>query len=153
MSQEPDLEAAVAAYAAFYEGLTPESLGRLDALCAPDVRFRDPFNDVTGIAAYRAILADMFERVAAPSFEVVDWASSGRVAYLRWVFTFLPSKGGAPWRIEGMSEVHFDRLGRVAAHLDHWDSGAQFYARLPVLGRLIGLVRRRLAAKTPHLTD
>lgn len=152
MSPKDDLEAAVAAYAAFYEGLTPGTLGRLDALCAPDVRFRDPFNDVTGIAAYRAILADMLERVEAPGFEVVDWACSGRTAYLRWVFTFQPRKGCGPWRIDGMSEVHFDRLGRVAAHLDHWDSGAQFYGRLPILGRLIGLVRRRLALKTQPLT-
>lgn len=147
MTPEPDLEAAVRAYVGFYESLTPETVARLDELCAPDVRFRDPFNDVTGVAAYRAILADMFDRVTGPSFEVINWACSERVAYLRWVFTFLPRKGGTPWRIEGMSEVHFDGLGRVAAHLDHWDSGAQFYARLPVLRSLIRFVRRRLAVK------
>ena len=139
-----DLETAVADYIAFYESLTPESLGQLDALCDPEVRFRDPFNEVTGTAAYRAILADMFRRVRAPSFEVGDWALSGRVAYLRWTFRCTPRKGGAPWRFEGMSEVHFDAEGRVTAHLDHWDSGSQFYARLPLLGRLIGFVRRRL---------
>jgi hypothetical protein len=149
MSAAPDLEAAVAAYVRFYESLTPERLSDLDGLCAADVRFRDPFNDVTGIAAYRAILADMFERVTAPSFEVSDWAISGRIAYLRWSFTFMPKSGGAPWRFDGMSEIHFDERGRIAAHLDHWDSGSQFYGRLPLLGRLIGLVRRRLAAGPP----
>ncbi|MDX1425375.1 MAG: nuclear transport factor 2 family protein, partial [Kiloniellales bacterium] len=61
MTEARDLAAAVAAYANFYETLTPESLERLDALCAADVRFRDPFNDVSGVAAYRAILADMFQ--------------------------------------------------------------------------------------------
>lgn len=145
MTEARALEAAVAAYADFYETLTPDSLERLDALCAADVRFRDPFNDVTGVAAYRAVLADMFERVRAPAFEVVDWAVSGRVAYLRWIFTFTRRKGGSPWRIEGMSEVHFDGRGRVAAHLDHWDSGAQFYARLPIVGSLVEFVRRRVS--------
>lgn len=147
MTGASDLAAAVAAYVAFYESLAPESLECLDALCTPDVRFRDPFNDVTGIADYRAILGDMFEQVDAPRFQVSDRALSGRVAYLRWVFTFAPKSGGAPWRIEGMSEVHFDRQGRVSTHLDYWDSGSQFYARLPVLGRLIGLVRKRLAVE------
>jgi hypothetical protein len=33
----------------------------------------------------------------------------------------------------------------VAEHIDHWDSGEQFYRRLPVLGWLIGLVRKRLS--------
>ena len=145
MTEAPDVETAVAAYVSFYENLTPESLVRLDELCDPDVRFRDPFNDVTGITAYRAIMAAMFEHVSAPSFEVSDWALSDRVAYLRWTFTFTPKKGGAPWRIEGMSEVHFDQRGPVVVHLDHWDSGSQFYARLPLLRSLIGFVRKRLA--------
>ncbi len=145
MTGASDLAAVVAAYVSFYESLTPESLGRLDELCTPDVRFRDPFNDVTGITAYRAILAEMFVQVETPRFQVSDRALSGRVAYLRWDFTFKPKRGGTPWRIEGMSEVHFDRRGRVSAHLDYWDSGSQFYARLPVVGRLIGFVRKRLA--------
>lgn len=147
MTAAPDLEAAVEAYVAFYESLTPKSLERLAGLCAPDVRFRDPFNDVTGLPAYRAILERMFVDLREPRFLVRDRALSGRVAYLRWDFTFSSRKGGAPWSIEGMTEVHFDETGRVAAHLDHWDSGAQFYARLPVLGSLIGLVRKRLAVR------
>ena len=147
MSQSANLGAAVAAYVEFYEELTPDSLARLDQLCAPAVRFRDPFNDVTGVAAYRAILAQMFEDVTEPRFEVIDRALSGRVAYLRWDFAFTPRRGGAPWHIEGMSEVHFNDQGLVTAHLDHWDSGAQFYGRLPLLRQLIGLVRKRLSVK------
>ncbi len=145
MTLDRGLEAAVASYVAFYESLTPDSLDRLDALCAPQVRFRDPFNDVTGVEAYRAILARMFEDVAAPRFEVVDRALSGRIAYLRWDFSFTPLKGGPPWHIEGMTELHFDEQDLVAAHLDHWDSGSQFYGRLPVLRHAIGFIRKRLA--------
>ena len=145
MTGDSSLEAAVAAYVDFYEGLTPDSLGQLETLCAPEVRFRDPFNDVTGVAAYRAILARMFEDVAAPRFAVIDRAVSDRVAYLRWDFSFTPLKGGAPWHIEGMTELHFDEQDRVIAHLDHWDSGSQFYGRLPVLRHAIGFIRKRLA--------
>ena len=145
MTEETGLEAAVAAYIAFYEELTPDSLEKLERLCAPTVRFRDPFNDVTGVAGYRAILAQMFEDVAEPRFKVIDWALSGRVAYLRWDFSFRRRHGGAPWHIEGMSEVHFDQQGLIAAHLDHWDSGTQFYGRLPVLRHVIAKIRKRLA--------
>jgi predicted ester cyclase len=145
VTRASDLEAAVGAYVAFYDSLTADSLDRLEALCAADVRFRDPFNDVRGVAAYRAILARMFEDVTSPRFTVKDWALSGRVAYLRWDFAFLSSRDGALWHIEGMSEVHFDSHGRVAAHLDHWDSGTQFYGRLPLLRHVINLIRKRLA--------
>jgi steroid delta-isomerase len=46
--------------------------------------------------------------------------------------------------ITGMSEIHFAPDGRISEHIDHWDSGGQFYERIPVLGWLIRLVRKRL---------
>ena len=139
---------SVEAYIDFYERLTPESVEQIDELCAPEVRFRDPFNDIKGVVAYRAILTKMFADVRDPRFNIVDHAISGQVAYLRWNFSFEARKDGTPWRIEGMTEVHFDEQGRVTAHLDHWDSGSQFYGRLPILRSLINLVRRRLSVRS-----
>lgn len=146
MTNDVDMQAAVTAYIAFYEGLAPDNIDKLEELCTDQVRFRDPFNDVTGIAAYRAILARMFKDVKAPHFKVIHWAASGRVAYLRWTFTFTPRRSSAAWLIDGMSEVHFDERLRVVEHLDHWDAGGQFYARLPLLRTMIKVVRKRLAA-------
>ena len=141
------IDDAIEAYVAFFEELTPGSLDLLETLCTPDVRFRDPFNDVRGLAAMRRVFEKMFEDVREPRFVVTDRAVSGQVCYLRWEFTFLQPRGGAPWRILGMTEVHFDESGRVAAHLDHWDSGSQLYARLPVLGTMVRWVRRRLSVE------
>ena len=149
MSEQSQIASAVEAYINFYERLTPESTAQLDELCTPEVRFRDPFNDVEGIAAYRAILTKMFADVRNPRFTITDFAISGQVAYLRWDFCFETRKAGSPWRIEGMTEVHFDEQGRVTAHLDHWDSGSQFYGRLPILRPLINLVRRRVSIGSP----
>ena len=142
-------EAAAAAYIRFFETLSPETLAGLDALCTADVRFRDPFNDVRGVDAFRGILGRMFRELREPRFTVLDHAVSGRVCYLRWDFAFRRGAGrgaprGAPLRIEGMSEVHFDADGKVAAHLDHWDAG-QVYELVPLAGALVRFVRRRLA--------
>jgi steroid Delta-isomerase len=43
-----------------------------------------------------------------------------------------------------VSEVRVDAAGRVTEHVDHFDAGSQLYARLPVVGPLVRLVRRRL---------
>lgn len=134
-----------AAYVAFYRNLTWDSVTELRDLCAPNVRFRDPFNDVTGVEGYIAVLEKMFDDVVEPRFAIVDQAVSDRTCYLRWDFTFRSRPGGAAWQIEGMSEVHFDDQGLVVAHLDHWDSGSQFYGRLPLLGTLIRFVRQRVS--------
>lgn len=141
----PDLRPAVAAYAAFFETLTPETLPQLRDLCAPDVRFRDPFNDVTGAAHMESIFRDMFRPLVAPRFAVTHWAVSGETAYLRWTMTFRRTSGGRLWTIEGVSEVRFDAAGRVVAHIDHWDAAGQLYERLPLIGALLRRIRRRLS--------
>lgn len=138
---------AAAAYGEFFETLTPESLTALDRLCDSSVHFRDPFNDLCGVHAFQSVLAKMFEDVREPRFRIIDRACSGQVCYLRWDFSCRPGTNRSLWHIEGMSEVHFDRHGRVTAHLDHWDSGSQFFARLPLLGPLVRLVQRRVGAK------
>jgi len=74
---------------------------------------------------------------------VTDRAFGIEAGYLRWTFAWGAGAGGG--RIEGMSEVHLGADGLVTAHLDHWDSGSQFYATLPVLGPVIRLVARRVA--------
>ena len=147
MTREERVRAGAAAYVAFFETLSPNSLQDLDDLCSADVRFRDPFNDVTGTERFRAVLAKMFRDVADPRFEVTDRATSGQTCYLRWVFTFRSGgPSGRHQRIDGVSEIQFDVTGKVIAHLDYWDPGAHVYERIPLLGALVRIVRRRLSA-------
>ncbi|MCP1335721.1 nuclear transport factor 2 family protein [Futiania mangrovi] len=146
MSGHDARAAKLGAYARLFETLSPETLGTLDTLCAPDIHFTDPFNDVRGVEAYKRILAHMFEDTENPRFEVLDQALTARAGYIRWVFRFRAL--GRDWEIPGMSEVEIDAGGRIVRHLDHWDSGAEFYAKLPLIGPLVRVVRRRLALKT-----
>lgn len=138
-----DRDAALAAYGRYFERLTPQSLPDLAAIATPDMRFRDPFNDVRGLDRVLRLLATMYAH-GTPRFEVLDRALGQSAGYILWRFTNDPGGGAAPWTITGMSEIHFAADGRVSEHIDHWDSGGQFYERIPVLGWLIRLVRRRL---------
>lgn len=142
-----DISSKAAAYAAYFERVSLDNLNELRDLCAPDVRFRDPFNDVRGHDQIVRVFAKMYEDVAEPTFEVIDNAVSGSNSYIRWVFRFKNKKNGAPFSIDGMTEVHFDDAGRVTAHLDHWDVASQLYERVPVLGTVLRAIRRRLALK------
>ncbi len=138
---------SVDAYVAFYESLTPETLPNLATVAHEDVRFKDPFNDVVGIERYRTVLADMFEATPDISFEVLHRAYDGDVCFLRWnCQATVKALGKAPWKVKGMSEIRFASDGRVVAHLDYWDASTQFYNHLPIIGWLISLIRRRVAA-------
>ena len=130
-------------YADAYEALTPDTIDALGALVAPTVRFRDPFSDFEGRDRLARVFRHMFEGLSHPAFTVTDIAISGPRAYLRWHFTFDYRRRS--FRIDGMSEVHFGGDGLVTDHLDHWDSGSQVYLHIPLLGRMIGFLRRKLA--------
>ncbi len=134
------------AYADFFESLKPEDLARFDTLFSEVVHFKDPFNDVRGLAAVKRVFAHMFERCRDARFLVTGYCGSGDCGYLEWRFEFFFTSGGAKHRLEGISRVTFDADGRVSEHIDYWDPAEQIYSGLPILGWILGLVRSRLAA-------
>jgi hypothetical protein len=137
---------ALRKYAAFFVGLTPADLPRLAEFCAADMRFRDPFNDVRGVDRMIAIFEQGFADTADMRFELVDIARSADRGFILWRMTMRPKRWASrdPWHVDGVTEVHLADDGTVLAHLDHWDAASQFYQRIPVLGWLIRLVKRRL---------
>jgi steroid Delta-isomerase len=136
-----------ATYARAFETLRADSLDDLGRLLAPDVRFVDPFNDITGRENVLRLFRQMLEDVSEPRFVVHHVVGDERATYLRWTFTFRRRPGAAVWTIEGVSEVTLDRDGLVASHVDHWDAASQLWERLPLLGGVPRLLRRRLALR------
>jgi ketosteroid isomerase-like protein len=141
-----DIRPHVRNYIAVFEQLTPGRIDELLSLCAEDMRFVDPFNDVRGRRRVRRVFEKMFEDAGDVHVHVRDWAVSGTTAYLRWSFAFRPRSSGKLWTIEGMSELHFDEAGVLRAHIDHWDAAGQLYEKLPYVGWLLRKIRGRLAA-------
>ena len=132
--------------ARFYETLTPAALPGLDQLYAPDARFKDPFNEVAGTAAIRRIFAHMFATTEAPRFEVTDCIEQGEQAMLGWAFHF--ALRGRPLVVRGVTHLRFDADGRVVLHRDYWDAAEELYEKLPVVGGLMRLIKRRLATSS-----
>jgi ketosteroid isomerase-like protein len=129
-----------AALIASYESLTPAGLDRLVALYAEGCRFKDPFNDVRGRAALRRVFEHMFETLTSPRFVVTTACVEGDQCFLGWDF-----HAGA-LVIRGASHLRFDAAGLVADHRDYWDAAEELYEKLPVLGALMRLLKRRLRA-------
>jgi len=134
------------AYLALLERLEPGNLDELDGLVADTVRFRDPFNDVTGRAALRRVFERMFDDLDVPRFVVRHKRWDGGVCLVAWTFEARMQGSGKDLRFDGMSEVRVDTDGRVAEHVDHWDPARSLYERVPVLGAVLRRVRRRLSS-------
>ncbi len=137
---------ALQRYGEFFAAMQPEDLDRLDAVFMENARFRDPFNDVEGLAGIRAVFAHMYQNCAQARFEVLDSSGDERVGYLRWRFHFRLKRDQRPRRsIEGVSRVVFSEDGRVREHVDYWDAAGELYEQFPVIGALMRWLRRRLS--------
>lgn len=139
----PPLEPHVARLVQFYEQLAPTDLARLDTVYAPQAWFKDPFNEVSGVPAIRAIFEHMFQGLERPRFAVRQVVGGGADCALTWRFHF--GLRGRTMHIDGASVLHFDATGRVDRHRDYWDAAEELYAKLPVLGVLMRALQRRLA--------
>jgi len=131
------------AYIHLFENLSPEAIDGMAAFVSLNVRFKDPFNDLTGIHRLRALLQKTLDEVRDPIFIVTNQAWGGDVLFLRWTFQGRVKALG-DWPITGMSEIRFDDQGKICEHIDHWDAAEQFYERIPVIGPLLRLIKRRL---------
>jgi len=132
----------------FYQALSPASLQQIEQLYAPTVRFKDPFNEVEGIAAVRAIFEHMFRQLHAPRFVVTACVAQGAEAFLTWRFDFR-FRDHAPQvtqTILGATHLRFDADGRVVWHRDYWDAAEELYEKLPWVGGLMRWLKRRVNA-------
>lgn len=136
---------------AWYESLRPETVAEAGRFYAGDAQFKDPFNEVRGVAAIERIFRHMFAQVDDPRF-VVTARFSGEGgdcgAMLLWEFHFRTRGLGAQELcVQGASHLRFDATGRIAEHRDYWDTAGELYARLPLIGAPMRLMLRMGAAK------
>ncbi len=129
----------------YWQTLTPASVNELPTLYAADACFRDPFNDITGIEKIQHIFADMFVRLDAPKFEIIETIEEPHGAFLIWDFTFRikalrPEQNR---RIHGTSHIRFAPNGFVEYHRDYWDAAGELYEQLPLVGILMRFLKKR----------
>ena len=141
------VDVRVSALVSFYESLQPNTLAMLGTLYADDARFKDPFNDVVGVAAINEIFRHMFASVDQPQFTVDTAFSQGDNAFLAWQFTFRWSgKPESRVIVRGASHLLFNEQGKVSLHRDYWDAAEELYEKMPVLGALMRWVKKPLRA-------
>jgi hypothetical protein len=143
----PDVtRAALERVCTFYETLSPPSLIDVGTLYTPDARFRDPFNEVQGVAAITRIFEHMFENLHQPRFVVTRRLLDGQEAFLVWEFRFRFKRFDSRTEqlIHGGSHLVLAPDGRVSAHRDYWDAAEELYEKLPAIGSLMRWLRRRV---------
>lgn len=141
-------EAALQRVVHFFEHLQPSDVAQIAQLYTADAQFKDPFNEVQGIAAIEHIFTHMFEALDAPRFVITQRVHNGAQCFVTWDFFFSVPRmdKGATQIIRGAT--HFvlrEEAGvwRVAVHRDYWDAAEELYEKLPVVGGLMRWLKKR----------
>ena len=136
---------AVANLVAYFENLSPESMAQLGQHYTAQARFKDPFNDVSGLSEIARIFEHMFVALIRPRFVVTQQVSQGAQCFLTWEFRFQfrNYRVGQEQVILGASHLVFDAQGLVTLHRDYWDAAEELYEKLPLVGSLMRWLKRR----------
>ena len=129
-----------------FETLTPASVAALDAIYAPDARFKDPHHEVQGLDAILPIYRNMFVQLDNPRFVITARIEQGQQCFLTWEFhfAFKSYHRGQPQCVRGGSHLLLDAQGRIAVHRDYWDAAEELYEKLPFIGGLMRWLKRRV---------
>lgn len=132
----------------FFHEFSPESVARFPEFYSADAYFKDPFNEVRGLAPIQRIFTHMFTQVGEPRFVVTESIVAENGAVLIWEFSFQLKLWGKPQSqlMRGVSHLRFDADGKVCFHRDYWDTGEELYMKLPAIGSLMRGLRRVMAA-------
>ena len=143
-------EQALACVVAFFEHLEVEDVQRLAQFYCADAFFKDPFNEVTGVAAIARIFDHMFEQLHAPRFVITHTVQQGAQGFVTWDFVFAPRSAPAQtMTIRGASHLVLRQEAgqwRIAMHRDYWDAAEELYEKLPILGSLMRWLKKKLAS-------
>ena len=135
---------AVQRIVAFFEGLSPADLPRMAAIYTEDALFKDPFNQVAGVAAIQRIFEHMFVSLDGPRFVIRDAIVQGNQCFLSWDFIFRMKRFSREEQVvRGGSHLRLAADGRISEHRDYWDVAEELYEKLPVLGALMRWLKRR----------
>ena len=131
-----------------FELLSPAGVETLGAIYAPDARFKDPFNDVQGLAEIQRIFRHMYVSLENPRFVVTGRIVQDAQCFLTWElhFAFKSFQQGRAQCIVGGSHLLLDGEGRITLHRDYWDAAEELYEKLPLIGALMRWLKKRAAS-------
>ncbi|WP_455817833.1 nuclear transport factor 2 family protein [Pseudomonas cerasi] len=141
MTQQVALQQLVA----FYQTLDNGRLTRLAQIYHPQVCLSDPVGEHHGLAVVEQYFASLLKNMRYCRFVVTQVRQFDTDALLLWRMEYAhPSlQRGADQTLEGSSYLQF-RDNKVIFQRDYYDMGAMLYEKLPLLGKVIGMIKKRL---------
>lgn len=140
-----DNDSVVDRFILLYQELDKENLDKLETLYHPDIVFIDPFHRINGLDELQRYFFAMYQNLQYIRFEIKQVITEERQACIEWDMHYAHKriKKAQSICVAGASWLTFDSL--ILTHRDYFDAGAMLYQHLPMLGRMISLVNKRMS--------
>jgi hypothetical protein len=129
-----------------YQDLSVDNLANLKAIYHQEVVFQDPLHQLNGFNALADYFAELYQNVFACRFVIKHIIQQGNQAAIYWTMTYQHPKlrGGRTIEVEGHSLIK-GQDNKVIYHRDYLDVGQMLYEHIPVLGRVISWLKKRVS--------
>lgn len=135
---------ALQAFVECYQHLEKTNLDTLKSIYHPDIYFKDPVNQLQGIEALLSYFEHLLENIEQCRFDIKHQQADHEQAFVVWVMSFTHRSIQHPITVEGVSQVRFFEQ-YVIYQQDYYDLGSLVYEQVPLLGKLIKIIKKRLA--------
>ena len=141
-------EAALQRVVHFFEHLQASDVAHIADFYTLDAQFKDPFNEVQGVADIAHVFAHMFDALDAPRFLITQQVQQGEQCFVTWDFLFAMRRfdAGQTQTIRGASHLVLREesgVWKIAIHRDYWDAAEELYEKLPFVGSLMRWLKKR----------
>jgi len=122
-----------------FQNLKADNIHKLLECLSEDVTFIDPFNRIIGKENVGGMLRVMFQKTQNPNFKVIYSLGDTKKKIIKWEFSCIAFKKEI--QFFGLSEIEI-RRNLIIKHEDFWDSGRNFYCKVPIIGKIFKKIHK-----------
>lgn len=129
-----------------YRSMSADNLDGIDRVYSKDIRFIDPAHEINGLEELRRYFQALFQNISTITFDFNQVQYAGDEAFVLWNMTYSHPRmnRNQPVTVPGATHLRMEPTGKIIYHRDYFDLGAMLYEQLPVLGKIITAIRRKL---------
>lgn len=129
-----------------YQKLDAGNLETLQDVYREDIRFVDPAHEIKGLEELTIYFHHLYQGVDHIEFDFSPPLVTEGRGSVRWEMKFSHRRlaRGKTLAVEGVSYIEYDEQGKVFFHRDYFDLGQMLYEHVPLLGRLVLYIKKRL---------
>tara|TARA_B100000795_G_C22795095_1_gene438939 strand:- start:2047 stop:2472 length:426 start_codon:yes stop_codon:yes gene_type:complete len=131
----------------YYKEFSQESIAGLGEIYHHETVFEDPIGKkIEGLNHLKRHFSQMMSNVTYCRFEITEVVSDDSQGFISWTMKFAHPKLNNHQEITvlGVSQVKFS--DRITYQRDYFDLGSMFYEHVPILKKVISMLKKRLAA-------